>query len=251
MAGTGLQGFSVMHQGFDGVSSFCTCKFFFVCLSSFDNRDCQYLLAEICIQIQHLDGSLFCFLSRCMCGMSFLPQEFSGTQERTGCLLPAHNGTPLVIYFRQISVGLDLFCIEITEQGLGSRTDAQTLLQRFESAVCYPCNFRCKSFYVVFFFLQKAFRNQHWHIHIFYACFFESSVKFMLDIFPDRITRRFDRHTSFYTGVINQICFFYYIGIPLCEILFHGSDRFYHFFVFCHLYFLHFCSHVLSESFCA
>mgnify|MGYP000131320743 CR=1 FL=1 len=35
------------------------------------------------------------------------------------------------------------------------------------------------------------------------------------------------------------------------EILFHGSDRFYHFFVFCHLYFLHFCSHVLSESFCA
>ena len=50
--------------------------------------------------------------------MSFLPQELSGTQERSGLLLPTYHGTPLIVYLRQVSVGMDVILIEITEQGL-------------------------------------------------------------------------------------------------------------------------------------
>ena len=157
---------------------------------------------------------------------SRMPQEFSGTKERTSCLFPTYYRTPLIIDLRQISVGLDVFLIKIAEQSLRSRTNAETLLQFIQSTMCYPRYFRCKSFYVIFFFLQKRFRNKHRHVHILYTCFFESAVQFMLDIFPDRITCRFDCHASFYTCVAAQFRFFDNVCIPLCKIVFHGSDRF-------------------------
>ena len=61
---------------------------------------------------------------------------------------------------------------------------------------------------------------------ILYTCLFESAVQFMLDIFPDCITCRFDCHASFYTCVAAQFRFFDNVCIPLCKIVFHGSDRF-------------------------
>ena len=59
-----------------------------------------------------------------------------------------------------------------------------------QTTLCYPCNFRCKSFYVILLLLKKTFRNEQWHIYIFYAYFLESSVEFLLYIFPDGITGR-------------------------------------------------------------
>ena len=227
VARTGLQCLAVMHQRFDGVGSFCTGEFLFVCLSSFYNRDCQYLLAEICVHIQHLDSSFLSLFGCCMCRMSFLPQELSGAQERSCCFLPANNRTPLIIYFWQISVRLNVFCIKITEQGLRCRTHTQSLLKRFQTAVSYPCNLRCKSFHMIFLFLKKTFRNKHRKIYILYPSLLESSVQLMLNIFPDCITGRFDDHASFYAGVIYQLCFFHYIRIPLCEIFVHGCNGFY------------------------
>ena len=226
MAGTGLKCFSIVHQRFNCVSCYCTCKFFFVCFLTFDYRNCQNFFAEISIQIQHLDRSFFCFFCCCVSSMSLLPQEFSGTKERTGCLFPTYYRTPLIIDLWQISVGLDVFLIKIAEQSLRSRTNAETLLQFIQSTMCYPRYFRCKSFYVIFFFLQKRFRNKHRHVHILHTCFFESAVQFMLDIFPNRITCRFDCHASFYTCVAAQFRFFDNVCIPLCKIVFHGSDRF-------------------------
>ena len=51
MACTGLQSFTIMHQCFDGVCCYCTCKFFLVCLTSFYHRNSQYFFAEVCIDI--------------------------------------------------------------------------------------------------------------------------------------------------------------------------------------------------------
>ena len=73
MAGSGLQCFSVMHQGLDGVGSLCACKFLFISLLTADYRNSQHLLTEICIEIQHLDGSLLCLLRSGVGGMSLLP----------------------------------------------------------------------------------------------------------------------------------------------------------------------------------
>ena len=66
VACSGLQCFSVVHQGFNRVSCFCSGKFFFVVLSSFYNRDRQNFFTEICINIQHLDRTCFCFFCCCV-----------------------------------------------------------------------------------------------------------------------------------------------------------------------------------------
>ena len=79
-----LQGFSIMHQCLDGIGVFRTGKFFFFCLLSADNRHGKELFTEICIQIQHLDGTCLCLLCGCMRRMPLLPQEFSGTSHNFG-----------------------------------------------------------------------------------------------------------------------------------------------------------------------
>ena len=133
---------------------------------------------------------------------------------------------------------MDVICVKITKQRLRCRTHAQTFLKRFQSSVCDPCYFRRKAFHMVLFFLKQAFWNKHRQVNIFYPCLFKPAVQLMLDILPDGITCRFDDHTAFYTGIIDELCFFYHICIPLREIFFHRSDRFYKFLFFCHDIFL-------------
>ena len=234
VACSGLKRFSVMHQRFDGIGGLSACEFLFVCFLSFDHRDRQDFLAEIRVYVQHLDRSLLSLFCGGMGRMSLLPQKFSGTEERTGGFFPAHNRTPLIIYLGKISVGLDIFLIKITEQRLRGRTHAETFLKRFQTAVCHPGNLRRESFHMILLFLKKRFRNKHGHVHVLHACFFEFPVKLMLDIFPEGISRRFDDHTSFYAGIPAQLGFFYHVGIPLGEILLHGSNRFNQFLFFCH-----------------
>ena len=216
-----------MHQCLDRIGCSCSCKFFLIRLAAFDHRHCKHLLTKISIYIQHLLGTCLCIFLRCMNRMSFLPQELSGTKERSGRLLPTKYRTPLIIYFRKISVGMNLFLIKITEQSLRSRTDTHTLLQRLQSTMSYPCNFRCKTFYMIFLFLKQTLRDQHRQIYILYPCLLESAVKLFLNIFPDRIASRFDHHASLYAGIITQLCFLHDIGVPLGEIHVHGSDAFY------------------------
>ena len=227
MAGSRLQSLSIVHQRLDCISRLCACKFFFVCFLAFYNRDCKNFLTEVCIYIQHLNGSLFRLFSCCMSSMAFLPQKFSGTQERTGCFFPADYRTPLIVNLRKISVGLDLLLIKIAEQSLRGRTHTETLLKRIQSAVSYPCNLRRKALYVILFFLKKRLRNKHRHVNILNACFFESSVQLILDVFPDGIAGRLDHHAALYACVIAKLCLFYYVSIPLRKIFLHGSDGFY------------------------
>ena len=86
---------------------------------------------------------------------------------------------------------------------------------------------------MILLLVQQGLRNEHGKIYILYSYCFESCIQLLLDQLPDRIACGLNYHTSFYAGVITQLCFLHYIGIPLGEIFFHGSDRFYHFLV-CH-----------------
>ena len=86
---------------------------------------------------------------------------------------------------------------------------------------------------MILLLVQQGLRNEHGKVYILYSYCFESCIQLLLDQLPDRIARGLDHHTSFYASVITQLCFLHYIGIPLGEIFFHGSDRFYHFLV-CH-----------------
>ena len=94
-----------MHQCFDCISILCSCEFLALCLTSGNYRDCKNILCKVSVDSPHLFCTLFCFFVCCMDCMSFLPQELSGTQERSGLLLPTYHGTPLIVYLRQVSVG--------------------------------------------------------------------------------------------------------------------------------------------------
>ena len=53
------------------------------------------------------------------------------------------------------------------------------------------------------------------------TCVLEHTVKYFLDIFPYRVTVGSDRHTAFNACVFDKLGFFYYVGVPLGEILVH------------------------------
>ena len=161
-----------------------------------------------------------------MGGMSFLPQEFPGAKEGSCFLFPADYTAPLIIYLGKVTVGLDISLIEITKQRFGGRSDTHSLLERIESAVCYPGNLRCKPLYVILFLFKKTFGDEHRHIDIFYARCLKSLVQLSLDIFPDRISCGLDYHAALHIGIVNQFCLLHHIRIPLCKVLTHGCDCF-------------------------
>ena len=129
VAGAGLQGLAVMHEGLDRVGRLGAGEFLLVRLAAADDRDCQEVLQEIRIDVQHELRALLGLLRRCMGGVAFLPQELAGAKERTRGLLPSHNRAPLVVDLRQVAVGVDILRVEIAEERLGSRTHAHALLQ--------------------------------------------------------------------------------------------------------------------------
>ena len=45
---------------------------------------------------------------------------------------------------------------------LAFQFDAKPFLKRCKSSMRYPCYFRCKSFYVIFFLLEQTLRDKHW-----------------------------------------------------------------------------------------
>ena len=237
VAGAGLQRLSVVHQSLDSIGSLRTREFFLVRLSSADHRDGEHLLAEVRIQIQHLDGAFLRLFHCGMGGVSLLPEKLSGTKERPRFLFPAHHGAPLVIHLRQVAVGVNIILIKIAEKRLRCGPHTQTLLQLRQAAVRHPGHFRSKALHVILLFLKKAFRNKHGHIDIFHARFLEPFVQLLLNQLPDRVAVGFDRHTALHARILDQLRLLHHVGVPLGEILIHGCDRFYQF-LFCHC-FLH------------
>ena len=231
---TCLQCLSIVHQCFNGIGCNSAGKLIAFGFSALYHRHSQGLLTEGGIGVQHTLGFFECLLCGCMNGVTFLPQEFSGTQERTRGLFPAHHANPLVIQLRQIPVAVYDVGIVLTEQCFRSRTHTEPFFQLFASAVGDPCHFRCKAFYVILFLFEQAFRNKHRHADIFMSGFLKHAVQNMLHILPDGVTIRTNDHTALDAGVFDKLCFFYNIGIPLCEILIHGGD-------FSHLFFVAFC----------
>ena len=89
----------------------------------------------------------------------------------------------------------------LAEQGFGSGTDTNAFLQLLFAAVGYPCNLGRKAFYMVLFLLQQAFGNEHGHVYIFHACFFETVIQLSLQQLPDGIAIRADDHAALQAGI--------------------------------------------------
>ena len=234
VAGAGLKGLAVVHHGLYGISGHGAGEFFLVGLAPFDDGHGKIVFTEVGVNPKHLLRFRLGFLCGFMHRVAFLPVELHRTQERARGFLPADDGAPLVVKLRQVAPGLDHLGVMVAEQRFGGRTDAHPLLQLFVPSHGYPGDLGGKALHVVFFFIQQAFRYKHWHRDVLVSKLLELCVKDMLNILPDGPAVRLNDHAAAHAGVIHQFRFFYNIGIPFGEILLHGSNRLYHFFLFRH-----------------
>lgn len=65
------------------------------------------LLSKFAVYIQHSDRFFLCLFACGMSGVSFLPQEFGSTQEKTGTHFPTENVCPLITKNRQVTIRLN------------------------------------------------------------------------------------------------------------------------------------------------
>ena len=216
---TALKGNTVVHHWLDCICFLSTGKLFFLCLSTDNSRDSQGFLVEIRINLEHSKGFFPCLLLSFVHCMTLLPQKLACTQEWTGSFLPSYNRAPLVIKLWQISVCFNNLAVMLTKQGFRGWANTKSFVKLFVTANSYPSTFRSKALNMVLLLLEQTFGDKHRHIHIFVTCFLKSSVKVSLDILPDSITVWTDNHTSLNTAIINKLCLFYNVGVPLCKVL--------------------------------
>ncbi|MPM68296.1 hypothetical protein SDC9_115227 [bioreactor metagenome] len=109
MRGSCLQSLAVMHHSFHGIGLVGSRKPFLLTLFPQYNRHGQFILCYLSVNLKHPQGFFLCFLFSCMNCMSFLPQEFSSSQEWPGSLFPSYNIAPLIDKNRYIPIGLNPF----------------------------------------------------------------------------------------------------------------------------------------------
>ena len=164
-----------------------------------------------------------------MCGVTFLPQELSGTQEQTGTHFPTNYICPLVAQDRQVAVRVNPVLIGTPDDGFRSRTDNQFLFQFgsrvynhtrtvfriFQTIVCHHRTFLGETFHVFCLTAQVRFRNQQREIGVHMSCSLEHIVQDALHLFPDSISVRLDYHTATHRRLFSQVGLYHQIIIPL------------------------------------
>ena len=233
MGGTGLQGFTVLHHGFNTICIECSGEALVRRLDTFDDRNSHHALGEVGIYIEHLSCVVLGFLFGRMGGVSLLPEELGRTEEEAGTHLPAHDVTPLVTEDRQIPIGRDPVLIGGPDDGLGSRTDDEFFLQFrlrvydhaatvgvvHQTMVGHNGALFGKALYVLRFAAKERLRDEEREIGVFDTFLFEPTVELRLNRFPNRIAVGLDDHTSADRTLLRQVGLNDQFVIPLRIIL--------------------------------
>ena len=238
MRGTGLKRLAVVHHRLDGVGVLRTGEALLLGLFALKHRDGEPFLEELRVDVQHADGLLHGLLSGRMDGVALLPPELAGAEERTGGLFPADNRAPLVVELRQVAPRADDFRVMLAEQGLGRRTDAQTLFELVIAAVGDPRAFRREAFYMVGLLLEQAFRNENRHRDVFVTGLLEHGVERVLDVLPQRLRVRTHDDAALDGRVVRHLGLLYNIGVPLREINVHRRNLADELLFICHFFYL-------------
>ena len=210
MGGTSLKSLSVLHHSLDCESVERTCKPFVRRFMAHYYRQCHHVSCKVRIDIHHLLCLLLSLFTGGVCSVAFLPEEFGGTQEKTGPHFPSHHISPLVTENRKVTPGGNPALVGVPDNGLGSRADYEFLLKlgsrihNHSSAVGIlhqavmgdHCTFLCESFHVFGLTAEERFRDKKRKIGILMACFLEFLVEDMLHLFPNCISVRLDDHTA-------------------------------------------------------
>ena len=253
VAGAALQGFAVLHHGFDGIGSLSTGKLFLIGLAAFQHGDAQIMLGKVGIAVQLLLGLSLGLLGSLVDGVAFLPPELTGAQERASGFFPANHAAPLIVQHRQVTVRMQHMAEMVAEHRFAGGAHSKALFQRVRTACSDPGNFGGKAVYQLALLFQQAFGDQHRHGHVFVAGCLKAAIQNFLDVLPDCIAIGAQHNKALDAGIFNQLCLGADIRIPLCEINFLCGDCFDHFFlIVCHWFPSHFLTklHASMPHYC-
>ncbi len=104
MGSAGLQGFSVLHHGLDGVCVKRTGEAFVGRLHSLYDWNSHIVLGEACVNFEHTACFLFGFFARGVGRVPFLPKELGCAQEHSCAHFPTEHVCPLVDEYRKVAV---------------------------------------------------------------------------------------------------------------------------------------------------
>ena len=179
-----------------------------------------------------------------VCGMAFLPEELSRSQEQTGTHFPTDHVGPLVAQNRQIAVGMDPILIGIPDDGFRRGAHNQFLLQFglgvhhhtttvwiiLQTVMGNHGTLLGEAFHVTGLTTEEGFRDKNREIGVGVARFLEHSIQSGLNLLPNRISVRFYHHTTSHRGIFSQISFLNNIIVPLRITLFSCRKTFCHYF---------------------
>ena len=207
MGRTRLQTLTVVHHRFHRIRCDRARKFFLFRLSARQYGDCKTVFGKFFVNIEHRKRFFFRFRRGCMRGMTFLPQKFACTKERTSRLFPTHNVAPLINFQGQITIGLHPFCHHRTDNRFGRRTNCQRLGKLFPARMRYHRHFRRKTFHVLRFFRKITHRNKQGEVCVFHTTFLKTRIHLLLDIFPNCIAVWPNDHRALNGSVIHEFRF--------------------------------------------
>ena len=219
MGSTGLQGLTILHQGFDTIGFQGTGKTFIGCFDALDNRKRHIIFHEISVHMQHFFSFSNGFFSGRMGCMPFLPKKFCCPQEQTGSHFPANNIRPLVDQQWQITVGLDPVFVGIPDDGftgwaynkfffqLCFRINHQLSLVvgvSFQPVMGNHSTFLGKALGMPLFFLEKGFGNKQRKIGIDMAGVLEHLVQYIPHVLPKGIAVGLYYHAAPHSRIVCQ-----------------------------------------------
>ncbi len=195
-------------------------------LHALDDRHRHHVLSDCGINVedtQHLFQRLVVIGVR---GVSFLPEEFRGSQKHARAQLPSHDVGPLVQQHRQIAPALDPLAEEVADDGLRGRTDDVRLLQLLSAGDGDYRQLRREALHVLGFFVQKTLRDEQRKVNVLMAGGLEAVVKLALQKLPDSVAVGLDDHAAFDNlGGLGHVALQNHVLIPGCKISGAGSNR--------------------------
>ena len=124
-----LQCFAITHHRFDWICVIGSCKFLFIRLPPFNNRQGHEVFGKPSIDAKHANRFFLGIFIRGMCGVTFLPKKFRCSQEQARPHFPSNDGAPLINKQRQVTPRLDPIPVSVPNDRFRGRTDDQLFLE--------------------------------------------------------------------------------------------------------------------------
>ena len=239
MGGAGLDRFTILDHRLDGEGHVSAGEAFVLGFFAGDDWDREVVAEEfLVLAVDHAglrDGFRFGFVS----GMTFLPEEFCGAEEKPWAHFPAHHIRPLIDEQGEVAVGLDPASEGGADDRLGSwpddvgfsefaggdhfRFSGDGIFYHLEAVMGDHGALGGESFGVFRFFFQVGKRDEQRKIGVLVPGRLEAAVELLLNEFPNPVAPWLDDHAAAGLRVFREVGGFDDLLVPLRKIL--GAGR--------------------------